>query len=553
MLSKKCAIYTRKSSAEGLEQDFNSLDAQREACEAFIQSQRQEGWQCKKTQYNDGAYSGGTLDRPALSQLLDDITSGEVQVIVVYKVDRLTRSLADFARLIELFDKHDVSFVSVTQQFNTTSSMGRLTLNVLLSFAQFEREITGERIRDKFSASKKKGIWMGGYVPLGYDAEDRKLIINPAEAKTIQLIFTQYLILKNVRALKQYLDSHGIISKFRINRNGDTTGGKPLSRGWLYKMLNNPIYTGQIRHKEKVYPGNHKAIIDEATWEKTQDLLKKNNSAARHGLRAKQPSLLAGKLFDDRGYPMSPNHASKNGKRYRYYTSQAILKQTPEKAGTLPRIPAAEIESVVTKRLELLLTNPLQLSKTIEATVEETNVSVKKAALLVKKFPRHPDKLRNLLEKVTLSDKKIQLSISISAVRTALELEPLEKDTIIELHEKIELRRCRGEAKLIIADSKYENTQSINPPLVKAIARSHVWNQLLMKNEVTSIRELARREEITARYVNRILPLAALAPDIVESILDGSQHPDLTLDTLCDLVTLKWAEQRQILSIPLGC
>ena len=343
-----------------------------------------EGWQCKQARYDDGAYSGGTLNRPDLSQLLDDITKGDVQVIVVYKVDRLARSLADFAKLIELFDKHEVSFVSVTQQFNTTSSMGRLTLNVLLSFAQFEREITGERIRDKLAASKKKGMWMGGHVPLGYDIEDRQLLVNPVEMKTVQMIFIQYLTLGNMKDLKQYLDSEGITSKTRINRHGDTTGGNPLSRGGLYKMLNNPIYRGLIRHKDKTYAGMHKSIVDEATCDNVQALLSKNNSAACHGLRAKHPSLLAGKLFDDCGYSMSPSHAVKNSKRYRYYTSQAVLKQMSEKAGSLPRIPAAEVESAATRTLNALITSPLQLSKAIGATVEEMDICKRRAAGLVR-------------------------------------------------------------------------------------------------------------------------------------------------------------------------
>ena len=548
MRHKKCAIYTRKSSAEGLEQDFNSLDAQRESCEAFVKSQRHEGWQCKQTRYDDGAYSGGTLNRPALSQLLDDITKGDVQVIVVYKVDRLTRSLADFAKLIELFDKHEVSFVSVTQQFNTTSSMGRLTLNVLLSFAQFEREITGERIRDKLAASKKKGMWMGGHVPLGYDVEDRKLLVNPVDMKTVEMIFTQYLALGNMKALKQHLDSEGITSKTRINRNGNTSGGNPLSRGGLYKMLNNPIYRGLIRHKDKTYAGMHKSIVDEVTWDNVQALLAKNHWAACHGLRAKHPSLLAGKLFDDRGYSMSASHAVKNGKRYRYYTSQAILKQIPEKAGSLPRIPAAEVELAATKTLNALLTNPLQLSKAISETVEEMDICKRRAAELIKKISGHPDVLRSLLDKLTLSDKKIILSISLTSLRAALDLKPPETDSAFELLEKIQIQRCQGETKLILADTSSGDTQSVNPPLIKGIARAHAWNQMLMMNEVASIKELANREGISIRYVCRLLPLAKLAPDIIKTILDGHQHPGLTLNALCDLAPANWSKQHQALA-----
>ena len=389
---------------------------------------------------------------------------------------------------------------------------------------------------------------MGGHVPLGYDIEDRQLLVNPVEMKTVQMIFTQYLTLGNMKNLKQYLDSEGITSKTRINRHGDTTGGNPLSRGGLYKMLNNPIYRGLIRHKDKTYAGMHKSIVDEATWDNVQALLAKNNSAACHGLRAKHPSLLAGKLFDDCGYSMSPSHAVKNSKRYRYYTSQAVLKQMSEKAGSLPRIPAAEVESAATRTLNALITSPLQLSKAIGATVEEMDICKRRAAGLVKKMSGHPDLFRNLLSKVTLSDKKIVLSISITALRAALDLTPPETESALELVEKIQIRRCQGETKLIIADTNSGNTPCVNPPLIKAIARAHAWNQMLMRNEVVSIKELAGREGISIRYVCRLLPLAKLAPDIVETILDGHQHPGLTLNKLCDLAPENWSKQHQSLA-----
>lgn len=363
MNKKTCAIYTRKSHAEGLEQEFNSLDAQREACEAYVKSQQHEGWLCSKTAYDDGAYSGGNLDRPALKTLLKDIEAGKVHIIVVYKVDRLTRSLVDFARLIELFDQHEVSFVSITQQFNTTSSMGRLTLNVLLSFAQYEREITGERIRDKFKASAQKGIWMGGTTPLGFNAKDRKLLVNPKEAKAVQTIYAKYLELGNVKTLKEYLDQHNIVSKRRVFSDGRKSGGLPFSRGNLYKILGNPIYTGHIRHKGDVYPGQHEAIIDEQTWQVVQDLLQKNNTAAKHGLRAKHPSLLAGLLFDDKDNAMSPSHAVKNKKRYRYYVSQAIIQNKRNKLGSISRVPAGEVEALVLDKAKAFLGDSSELIK----------------------------------------------------------------------------------------------------------------------------------------------------------------------------------------------
>src|SRR5437868_2693157 len=298
---KRCAIYTRKSSKEGLEQEFNSLEAQCEACEAYIRSQRHEGWVSARTRYDDGGFSGGNMERPALLRLLADIRAGRIDTIVVYKVDRLTRSLADFARLVEIFDAQGVSFVSVTQQFNTTSSMGRLTLNVLLSFAQFEREVTGERIRDKIAASKKKGMWMGGNVPLGYDASERTLVINPAEAETVRCIFALYGELGCVRRVKEEADRLGLITKRSMTAKGSERGGRSFSRGHLYTLLSNPIYTGQIMHKGQPHPGQQPALIDDASWSMVRDQLAANTRDHRHRAKAAEPSLLAGLLGDGRG------------------------------------------------------------------------------------------------------------------------------------------------------------------------------------------------------------------------------------------------------------
>jgi site-specific DNA recombinase len=304
----RCAIYTRKSSDEGLEQAFNTLDAQREACAAFILSQKHEGWTVLPTLYDDGGYSGGTLDRPALQRLLADIAEAKVDVVAVYKIDRLTRSLFDFAKIVEAFDARGVSFVSITQQFNTTTSMGRLTLNVLLSFAQFEREVAGERIRDKIAASKKKGMWMGGLPALGYDVRDRKLIVNKEEAQTLLYIFRRYVELRSVRALKVELDAAGIRSKHRSFTDGTVYGGHKLSRGALYLMLQNRIYRGEITHKGSAYPGEHKAIVDNALWDKVQAVLAEKIDRAT-GADAKYPSLLAGLAFDENGERLTPLRA----------------------------------------------------------------------------------------------------------------------------------------------------------------------------------------------------------------------------------------------------
>ena len=318
----RCAIYTRKSSEEGLEQDFNSLHAQREACEAYIASQKHEGWQMLPIRYDDGGYSGGSLERPGLVRLLADITSNKVDVVVVYKVDRLTRSLTDFAKIVDVFDSNGASFVSVTQSFNTTTSMGRLTLNVLLSFAQFEREVTGERIRDKIAASKKKGLWMGGHVPVGYEASGRTLLINELEAQTVGTIYRRYLDLRSVDAVKEELDREGLRTKIKATGSG----GHAFSRGHIYRILNNPVYVGQIRHKAVMYDGQHPAIIERPVWDHVQELLAANLQGQRLRSKSRNPSVLSGLLFDQAGRALLATHAVKLGVRYRYYVSPERLK-----------------------------------------------------------------------------------------------------------------------------------------------------------------------------------------------------------------------------------
>ncbi len=354
----RCAIYTRKSSEEGLEQEFNSLHAQREACEAFIRSQRHEGWACLPQAYDDGGISGATMERPALQQLLADIGQGKVEVVVTYKIDRLTRSLADFAKITEIFEARGVSFVSVTQQFNTTTSMGRLTLNVLLSFAQFEREVTGERIRDKIAASKKKGMWMGGMPPLGYQVHDHKLVIIPGEADTVRHIFGRYLALGSVRLLRDELQLQEVVSKQWTSSSGRSWGGKPIARGALYLMLQNRIYHGEIVHKDKHYPGEHQAIIEPQLWDAVQARLAANAVERSSGGRAKNPSLLAGLLFDADGNRMTPTHAVKKGRRYRYYVSHPLITQARAGSPGGLRVPAPEIEQLVANRIRQFLSEP---------------------------------------------------------------------------------------------------------------------------------------------------------------------------------------------------
>src|SRR5712692_10507776 len=420
---KRCAIYTRKSSEEGLEQEFNSLQAQSEACEAYIRSQRHEGWILARTRYDDGGFSGGNMERPALQRLLADIQGGRIDIIVVYKVDRLTRSLADFARLVEIFDAQGVSFVSVTQQFNTTSSMGRLTLNVLLSFAQFEREVTGERIRDKIAASKKKGMWMGGNVPLGYDASERTLVINPAEAETVRCIFALYRELGCVRRVKEEADRLRLSTKRGTTASGIERGGKPFSRGHIYRLLSNLIYIGEIAHKGQLYPAQHPALIDAETWAAVRDRLATNATNHRRKAGAAEPSLLAGVLVDARGERLTPSHAVKKGRRYRYYVSAALITEAGTDRVQGWRLPAQEIEQAVIRVLADALTSPAMLVDrfgTSGIPSDQTRKMLDRATRLAATLKRSPAErakvVRNLIEKVVIEENSITIRIRRSSL-----------------------------------------------------------------------------------------------------------------------------------------
>src|SRR5882757_5189449 len=371
----RCAIYTRKSTEHGLEQEFNSLDAQREACQAYIKSQSFQGWKTLPQQYNDPAYSGGNLDRPALKRLLADIEAGKVDVIVVYKIDRLTLSLADFAKLVEAFDAKSVSFVAVTQQFNTTTSMGRLTLNVLLSFAQFERELSSERVRDKIAGSRRKGKWTGGTVPLGYDARDKKLVINKAEAETVRTIFRRYLELRSFSKLVADLDRRGIVTKRRNTKVAKFNGAIPFTYGPLAYFLKNRVYLGEVHHGGKWFEGEHKAIVDRATFDRVQKLLA-TKSNGRKAKRSKSGALLMGKLYDDRGNLMSPSYSTKNGVRYRFYVSRALLKGRKADAGSTARVSATAIEAAITDFIRREYKNDLRDDDSFRALFDRVLVRI---------------------------------------------------------------------------------------------------------------------------------------------------------------------------------
>lgn len=344
----RCAIYTRKSSEEGLDMEFNSLDAQRESCEAYIASQRSEGFAAIRERYDDGGHSGGTLERPALQRLLADVEAGLIDVIVVYKIDRLSRSLMDFARLVEIFDRNQVTFVSVTQSFNTTTSMGRLTLNILLSFAQFEREVIGERIRDKIAASRKRGMWMGGFVPLGYCVENRKLVIEESEAATVRMIFERFVA----------IGSATVLAKTLAAENVRTRRGKPIDKGFLYKLINNRVYIGEAVHKGTSYPGEHEAIIDRALWDKVHAILQESPRLRASNTRAQTPALLKGLIFTDTGTAMTPTATKKGSKLYRYYTSMDLIRSRMIDAAGPQRLPAGMVEDAVVGEIRRMIATP---------------------------------------------------------------------------------------------------------------------------------------------------------------------------------------------------
>jgi site-specific DNA recombinase len=557
---KRCAVYTRKSSEEGLEQEFNSLAAQREACEAYIRSQRNEGWVLARTHYDDGGFSGGNMERPALIGLLADIRAGRIDTVVVYKVDRLTRSLADFARLVEIFDAQGASFVSVTQQFNTTSSMGRLTLNVLLSFAQFEREVTGERIRDKIAASKKKGMWMGGNVPLGYDASERTLVINPAEAETVRCIFALYRELGRVRRVKEEAHRLGLRTKCSTTADGTKRGGKPFSRGHIYGLLANPIYTGQIAQKGELYPGLQPALIDHETWTAVRNQLAANTRDHRHRAKAAEPSLLAGLLVDARGERLTPSHAIKKGRRYRYYVSAALITEAGTDRAQGRRIVAREIEEAVVRILIEGLTSPAKLVERF-GTAGMASDQIRKmlgraarlAAALSDSLGERAKLVRELVEKVVVDDLSLTIKLRCGPLLGGGVPSSASEDghdNAVELAAAIAFKRRGAETKLVLPGLAQQNDRSrCDPALIKAIARGRTWFEELATGRVRSLQELAKRDGITRRYIRRLVGLAFLSPELVEGILQGRQPVQLTATRLTELdLPLDWTEQHKLLA-----
>jgi site-specific DNA recombinase len=534
----RCAIYTRKSTEEGLDQDYNSLHAQRDACAAYILSQAGEGWTLLPEVYDDGGYSGGTMDRPALKRLLADIDAGKIDVVVVYKVDRLTRALTDFSRIVDVLDRAGASFVSVTQAFNTTTSMGRLTLNVLLSFAQFEREVTGERIRDKIAASKKLGMWMGGNLALGYDPQGRTLVINPDEAELVRHIFRRYLEVGSVNVLAEELEAQGVRSKRWTTKAGTVRGGAVLARGALLHILRNRLYLGEIPHKDVSHPGQHPAILDGELFDAVQRLLNRTIRKPRSDAKARTPTHapLTGLIYDAAGNRMSPVQARSGSHTYRYYVSTALQKGAARKAAANARVPAAAIEDIVREGLGQLRLPGLSADT--------------------------PDwsAIRDYLVRVIIEADVISLALNAQALEAAskisveaaqmlgISLDRSGDEPTLRLPMTIVRRRGQVLAIGPAGTSPREPT-GIDPALSAALIRAESWKRQLFAGEAKNVEAIGAAEGIRAAYVAKVLRVAFLAPDLKDAILQGRQPDGLTLQAVMTRdLPLAWDEQRRLYS-----
>ena len=523
--SVRCAIYTRVSTDQGLKQNFNSLHAQYDASQAYIRSQAHAGWTLSRTKYDDGGFSGGNTDRPALQRLLEDVRAGKIDVIVVYKVDRLTRSLADFAKLVELFDKNKVSFVSVTQHFNTTTSMGRLTLNVLLSFAQFEREVTSERIRDKIAASKRKGIWVGGMAPIGYDTKDRKISVNEAEADWVRTIFRSYLKLGSLNLLMTDLRKRGIVTKVRKLKTGKTVGGIPFTRGPLAHLLRNRFYIGEVAFKGEILAGEQSAIVDRKLFDAVQAKLDEqlNNHNAS---RMKSEALLVARIFDDRGNRMSPSHSRKRGIKYRYYLSATLIQGRPERAGSICRVPADEIEALVIKSVREHLKPSVSLDDRNLVNTHVVRVEIQTGQLIIQ---------------LTQAQKQKQNRKRARA-----------EGTILVPWHKPPSKRRREILLPNTASSKGQNARPIRSEtratLVASIARGRHWLNELISDPSASAETIAARESCSIRKVNMMISLTFLAPHLVKAAIEGRLPHGMGVVRLCNL-SAEWSRQSQMLGL----
>ena len=557
--TRRCAIYTRKSTEEGLDQAYNSLDAQRDACAAYVASQKHEGWLAVEKYYDDGGFSGGSLERPALQTLFADLAKGGIDIIVVYKIDRLTRSLADFAKLTELFDKHLVSFVAVTQQFNTSTSMGRLTLNVLLSFAQFEREVAGERIRDKIAASKKRGMWMGGRTPIGYDVKDKKLIVNEQEAETVRHIFRRYLELKSVKLLQADLERAGIRSKPHIGRDGTPYGGCIMYRGALSVLLTSQTYRGMISHNGNLHQAEHERIVPEDLFQAVQSTLAAQGPGEAAKRKLASPAILTGLAFDAAGNRLQPTHCSKKGRKYHYYVSAPMIRDAKANSQGF-RVPAPDLEKIVTQSIAAQLRDRHWLSSTydLHADVSGFGKLTDAAAVLateVEQQPTHRSGLLNkIIRRIEVNKRVIKVSIDTAAIHH--HLVPANHDTPMyapgEQYSDLviagQFLRCGKEVRLVIGNDT-EARVNIDKRLIREIVQARRWFTDLVAGRGRGIADLAKRSACNAAHVSRRISLAFLAPDVTEMILSGTQPLELTPERLkraCPL-PLSWDEQRALL------
>ncbi len=512
---QRCAIYTRKSTEHNLDLAFNSLDAQREACEAYIKSQAHEGWRLVPDKFDDGGLSGASLERPALQALLDEVRSRKIDIIVVYKVDRLTRSLADFAKLVELFDQHGVSFVSVTQSFNTTSSMGRLTLNVLLSFAQFEREVIGERVRDKIAASKRKGIWVGGPIPLGYRSVGKKLEVVPEDAALVRKIFADYLRLRSIGELAAALEQEGVQPRPRVLADGTAIAAERFMIGPLAHLLKNRFYVGEVVYKGEVHEGEHEPILDRDLFEAVQDKLAEQ-AVARKLSRSRSPSLLTGLIFDDRGNPMSPSHANKRGVRYRYYVSQALLQNRKDASGSIARVSAPDVEALVREAVKE--------KEPSDATIADREL-----------IERH-------IERITVRPKELEITL-----RSDEDGAEAGAPTSLSIPFAPNLPRQKGITHSP-ADKGTMDSET-RDALLRAITRARGWLDAILAGKAASFDDIAAAENLAERHVRFLMPLAFLSPRIIRAIADGAAPIGLTVSGLARSLPHKWIDQERMFGL----
>ena len=542
----RCAIYTRKSSDEGLDQAFNSLDAQAEACAAYIASQRHEGWKLVADRFDDGGLSGGTLERPALQRLLAEIDAGRIGMVVVYKIDRLTRSLADFGRLVERLDAKGCSFVSVTQAFNTASSMGRLTLNVLLSFAQFEREVTAERIRDKIAASKKKGLWMGGCLPLGYDPhpdpQRRELVVNATEAQTVQQLFALYADLGNLRLVESEATRLGLRPKAGISPSGRIRGAGPFSRGQLHYLLTNPVYIGRIRHKELSYRGLHAAVITSDLWDRVQARLMAASARPRgRSVCPTEARILTGKLRDETGDLLTPTHTQRHGRRFAYYVSHRLIAGGTDPSGW--RLPAEALEASLKRLLVAHLRKAADKQALLSAPDATAATEIaRRAAELADRIETEAVLFGSLITAVALQQGRIKLQLAASPIALALGVAPADlAPDLLAFDQSFTLRR-RGVETRIIAGKMLP---APDPVLIRTLAQAHAWAKSLRAG--TSLTEIAAATGHSEPYIRSRISLAFLAPKHQAAILDGRQPADLSIARLLrDGIPIDWSEQAQL-------